>query len=192
MLKNLERGYAAESGKVIPQQAAWKVLDRDAGEANGDESNFEHLTVEKDKEMDAAFVFYSRDMDGDRDKVWPSQKATQRDQMQSSPKTMKALLGGDRYHWYSRFTSPLSQEFLPLFQLKPVGGKAPTYHPFRFDRSWKRQLEMRWWAKDGNKLMFVADSKDCKGKWKEMNVSQRWAKGFLRLSVTFRTRTYGS
>ena len=154
-----------------------------------------HLMVVKDKEMEAAFVFrIHRDKDGDRDKVWPKGQERQRNEIkgyQGSPKTMKALPGEvTRYHWYFKIheSFAVTKNFCHFFQLKPVGGKSASDPILTLSASivrGKRQLEMRWWAKDGNKRMFVADWKDCKGKWLKCEcISKMGEKGFLRLSVT--------
>ena len=188
----------AEAGKkAIPQvQAAFGKYSIETP-AKPMETNrkFEHLIVEKDKEMDAAFVFrIRRDMDGDRDKVWPKGQERQRNEIkgyQSSPKTMKALPGDvTRYHWYFKIHEAfaVTKNFCHFFQLKPVGGKSASDPILTLSGSivrGKRQLEMRWWAEDGNKRMFVADWNKCKGKWLECEcITKMGEKGFLRLSVT--------
>lgn len=188
----------AEAGKkAIPQvQAAFgKYSIETPAKPMGTNRNFEHLTVEKDKEMGAAFLFrIRRDMDGDRDKVWPKGQERQRNEIkgyQSSPKTMKALPGDvTRYHWYFKIheSFAVTKNFCHFFQLKPVGGKSASDPLLTLSGSivrGKQQLEMRWWAEDGNKRMFVADWKDCKGKWLKCEcISRMGEKGFLRLSVT--------
>ena len=188
----------AEAGKkAIPQvQAAFgKHSIETPAEPMATNRNFEHLTVEKDKEMGAAFLFrIRRDMDGDRDKVWPKGQERQRNEIkgyQSSPKTMKALPGDvTLYHWYFKIHEAfaVTKNFCHFFQLKPVGGKSASDPILTLSGSivrGKQQLEMRWWAEDGNKRMFVADWKDCKGKWLKCEcISKMGEKGFLRLSVT--------
>lgn len=188
----------AEAGKkAIPQvQAAFgKHSIETPAEPMATNRNFEHLTVEKDKEMGAAFLFrIRRDMDGDRDKVWPKGQERQRNEIkgyQSSPKTMKALPGDvTRYHWYFKIheSFAVTKNFCHFFQLKPVGGKSASDPLLTLSGSivrGKRQLEMRWWTEDGNKRMFVADWQDCKGKWLKCEcISKMGEKGVLRLSVT--------
>ena len=182
---------------AIPQvQAAFGKYSIETPERiKGKHKGFEHLTVEKDKEMDAAFVFrIHRDKDGDRDKVWPKGQERQRIEIkgyQSSPNTMKALRGEvTRYQWYLKIheSFAITKNFCHFFQLKPVGGKSASDPILTLSGSifqGKPQLEIRWRAKDGNKRMFVADWKDCKGKWLKCEcISKIGEKGFLRLSVT--------
>ena len=187
----------ASGKKAIPQvQAAFGKYSIETPErTKGKHKDFEHLTVEKDKEMAAAFVFrIRRDKDGDRDKTWPKGQERQRIEIkgyQSSPNTMKALRGEvTRYHWYLKIheSFAITKNFCHFFQLKPVGGKSASDPILTLSGSifqGKPQLEIRWWTKDGNKRMFVADWNKCKGKWLECEcITKMGEKGFLRLSVT--------
>ena len=161
----------------------------------GKDQDFKHLTVEKDKEMAAAFVFrIHRDKDGDRDKVWPKGQERQRNEIkgyQSSPQTMKVLPGEvTRYHWYLKIDESfaVTTKFCHFFQLKPVGGKNASDPILTLSGSivrGKRQLEIRWWTKDRNERMFIADWDDCKGKWLECEcITKIGEEGFLRFTVT--------
>ena len=183
--------------KAIPQvQAAFGKYSIESPELfEGNHRDFEHLTVEKDKEMGASFVFYlHRDKDGDRDKQWPKGQERQRNEIkgyQSSPATLKAVRGEvTRYHWYLKIDESfaITKNFCHFFQLKPVGGKHSSDPLVTLSGSivlGKPQLEIRWWTKDGADRIFVADWKDCKGKWLECEcISRLDEKGFLRFSVT--------
>jgi len=183
--------------KAIPQvQAAFGKYSIESPELfEGNHRDFEHLTVKKDKEMGAAFVFrIHRDKDGDRDKNWPKGEERQRNEIkgyQSSPKTLKALQGEvTRYHWYLKIDESfaITKNFCHFFQLKPVGGENSSDPLLTLSGSivrGKPQLEIRLWSKDGNNRMFVADWNKCKGKWLECEcITKLGEKGFLRLSVT--------
>ena len=183
--------------KAIPQvQAAFGKYSIESPELfEGNHRDFEHLTVKKDKEMGASFVFHlHRDKDKDRDKDWPKGQERQRNEIkgyQSSPKTMKALQGEvTRYHWYLKIDESfaITKNFCHFFQLKPVGGKSASDPILTLSGSifqGKPQLEIRWWSKDGKERLFVADWKDCKGKWLECEcITKTGEKSFLRFSVT--------
>jgi hypothetical protein len=182
--------------KAIPQvQAAFGKYSIETPETfKGNHQDFEHLTVGEDKEMGAGFVFFlHRDKDGDRDKAWPKGEERQRNEIkgyQSSPKTLKALRGEvTRYHWYLKIDESfaVTTKFCHFFQLKPVGGKSSSDPLLTLSGSivrGKPQLEIRWWVKDGKDRLFVADWKDCKGKWLECEcISKLGTKGVLRFSV---------
>ena len=183
--------------KAIPQvQAAFGKYSIETPETfKGNHQDFEHLVVEKDKKMDAAFVFrIHRDKDGDRDKAWPKGQERQRNEIkgyQSSPATMKAIRGEvTRYHWYLKIDEDfaITKNFCHFFQLKPVGGKSTSDPILTLSGSifqGKPQLEIRGWSKDGKERLFVADWKDCKGKWLECEcISRLGTKGVLRFSMT--------
>jgi hypothetical protein len=183
--------------KAIPQvQAAFGKYSIESPELfEGNHPDFEHLTVKKDKEMEAAFVFrIHRDKDGDRDKNWPKGEERQRNEIkgyQSSPETLKALRGEvTRYHWYLKIDESfaVTTKFCHFFQLKPVGGKSASDPILTLSGSifrGKRQLEIRWWTEDGNDRMFIADWKDCKGKWLECEcITKIGEDSFLSFSVT--------
>jgi len=183
--------------KAIPQvQAAFGKYSIESPELfEGNHRDFEHLTVKKDKEMGASFVFHlHRDKDKDRDKDWPKGQERQRNEIkgyQSSPKTMKALQGEvTRYHWYLKIDQSfaITKNFCHFFQLKPVGGKSASDPILTLSGSifqGKPQLEIRWWSKAGKERLFVADWKDCKGKWLECEcITKTGEKSFLRFSVT--------
>ena len=183
--------------KAIPQvQAAFGKYSIETPETfKQNHQDFEHLVVEKDKEMDATFVFrIHRDKDGDRDKNWPKGEERQRNEIkgyQSSPKTLKALQGEvTRYHWYLKIDESfaITKNFCHFFQLKPVGGENSSDPLLTLSGSifqGKPQLEIRLWSKDGKRRLFVANWKDCKGKWLECEcITKSGEKGFLRFSVT--------
>ena len=187
---------------AIPQvQAAFGKYSIETPERiKGKHKGFEHLTLEKDKEMDAAFVFrIRRDKDGDRDKTWPKGQERQRIEIkgyQSSPNTMKALRGEvTRYQWYLKIheSFAITKNFCHFFQLKPVGGENSSDPLLTLSGSifqGKPQLEIRWWTKDGNKRMFVADWEDCKGKWLKCEcITKIGEKGFLRFSMASSNNT---
>jgi hypothetical protein len=182
--------------KAIPQvQAAFGKYSIESPELfEGNHRDFEHLTVKKDKEMGASFVFHlHRDKDKDQDKDWPKGQERQRNEIkgyQSSPKTMKALQGEvTRYHWYLKIDESfaITKNFCHFFQLKPVGGENSSDPLVTLSGSivrGKPQLEIRWWTKDGKERLFVADWKDSKGKWLECEcISRLDEKGTIRISV---------
>tara|TARA_B100000902_G_scaffold357992_1_gene372797 strand:- start:686 stop:1558 length:873 start_codon:yes stop_codon:yes gene_type:complete len=182
--------------KAIPQvQAAFGKYSIETPELfEGNHRDFEHLVVEKDKKMEAAFVFrIHRDKDGDRDKIWPKGQERQRNEIkgyQSSPKTLKALHGEvTRYHWYLKIDESfaITKNFCHFFQLKPVGEENSSDPLLTLSGSifqGKPQLEIRLWSKDRNDRTFVADWKDCKGKWLECEcIAKIGEKGFLRFSL---------
>ena len=153
-----------------------------------------HLAIEKDKKMEATFVFrIHRDKDGDRDKVWPEGQERQRNEIkgyQGSPKTMKATHGEvTRYHWYLKIEESfaVTTKFCHFFQLKPVGGKSASDPILTLSGTivrGKPQLEIRWWTKDGSERTFVADWQECKGKWLECECFMRLGtRGSVRFSV---------
>ena len=103
---------------------------------------------------------------------------------------MKALQGEvTRYHWYLKIDESfaITKNFCHFFQLKPVGGENSSDPLLTLSGSivqGKPQLEIRWWSKDGKERLFVADWKDCKGKWLECEcITKTGEKGFLRFSV---------
>ena len=182
--------------KAIPQvQVAFGKHSIESPETfKQNHQDFEHLVVEKDKEMDATFVFrIHRDKDGDRDKNWPKGEERQRNEIkgyQSSPKTLKALQGEvTRYHWYLKIDESfaITKNFCHFFQLKPVGGENSSDPLLTLSGSifqGKPQLEIRLWSKDGKRRLFVTNWKDCKGKWLECEcITKTGEKGFLRFSV---------
>ena len=183
--------------KAIPQiQAAFGKYSIETPETyEGNHRTFEHLAVEKDKEMKAAFVFrIHRDEDGDRDKIWPKGMERQRNEIkgyQSSSKTLKALRGEvSRYHWYLKIDESfaITKNFCHFFQLKPVGGKSAADPILTLSGSifhGKPQLEIRWFSKEGKQRLFIAEWKDSKGKWLECEcITKTGDKGFLWFSVT--------
>jgi len=183
--------------KAIPQvQVAFGKHSIESPETfKQNHQDFEHLVVEKDKEMDATFVFrIHRDKDGDRDKNWPKGEERQRNEIkgyQSSPKTLKALQGEvTRYHWYLKIDESfaITKNFCHFFQLKPVGGENSSDPLLTLSGSifqGKPQLEIRLWSKDGKRRLFVANWKDSKEKWLECEcITKSGEKGFLRFSVT--------
>ena len=176
----------AEAGKkAIPQvQAAFgKYSIETPAKPMGTNRKFEHLTVEKDKEMDAAFVFrIRRDMDGDRDKVWPKGQERQRNEIkgyQSSPKTMKALPGDvTRYHWYFKIheSFAVTKNFCHFFQLKPVGGKSAS-SPFPV-RSFAGSNNSKCVGgpRTGTSACSLRTGRTAKASGLNVNVSQGWGK----------------
>jgi len=120
---------------------------------------FEHIEIVKDKELESAFMFtLRRDIDGDRDKVWPQGKERQRNEIkgyQRSPEPMKAKVK-ETHHikWYLKIDKSfqINKEFCHFFQLKAVGSNNiddPILTLSGVTERGKPQLQLQWWSFKG-------------------------------------------
>ena len=142
---------------------------------DGNHQDFEHIQIIEDRKLGSAFVFYiHRDLDGDRDKVWPKGLERQRNEIkgyQSSSPVLKAKLGEvSRYQWNLKIdpSFSLTHNFCHFFQLKPVGtGKEsdPVLTLSGSIHRGKPQLEICWWTKGKTERLHIADWNTAKGKW---------------------------
>ena len=136
---------------------------------------FEHIEIVKDKELESAFMFtLRRDIDGDRDKVWPQGKERQRNEIkgyQRSPEPMKAKVK-ETHHikWYLKIDKSfqINKEFCHFFQLKAVGSNNiddPILTLSGVTERGKPQLQLQWWSLKESGRIFLIDWENSKDKW---------------------------
>ena len=142
---------------------------------NGNDKDFEHIKVIKDSELGNAFAFsIRRDVDGDRDKIWPKGKERQRNEIkgyQRSPEPMKARLS-ETHHikWYLKIDKSfqINKEFCHFFQLKAVGSNnidAPILTLSGVTERGKPQLQLQWWSLKDSGRIFLTEWENSKNKW---------------------------
>ena len=136
---------------------------------------FEHIEIVKDKELESAFMFtLRRDIDGDRDKIWPQGKERQRNEIkgyQRSPEPMKAKVK-ETHHikWYLKIDKSfqINKEFCHFFQLKAVGSNNiddPILTLSGVTERGKPQLQLQWWSLKESGRIFLIDWENSKDKW---------------------------
>lgn len=141
----------------------------------GNHQDFEHIQIVNDKELGSAFMFtLRRDIDGDRDKVWPQGKERQRNEIkgyQRSPEPMKAKLR-ETHHikWYLKIDKSfqINKEFCHFFQLKAVGSNnidAPILTLSGVRERGKPQLQLQWWSLKDSGRIFLTEWENSKDKW---------------------------
>ena len=157
------------------QKVFGKYSIESPGLFSGNHQGFEHIQIIKDDQVESAFVFYiHRDLDGDRDKQWPSHKARQRNEIKGyvgSPDILKAQENQSfRYRWYFRIDDgfQITKNFCHFFQLKPAGSdniNNPLLTLSGVVDGGKPQLQVQLWEEDRTERQFLANWKDCLGKW---------------------------
>ena len=136
---------------------------------------FEHIEIVKDKELESAFMFtLRRDIDGDRDKIWPQGKERQRNEIkgyQRSPEPMKAKVK-ETHHikWYLKIDKSfqINKEFCHFFQLKAVGSNNiddPILTLSGVTERGKPQLQLQWWSLKESGRIFLTEWENSKDKW---------------------------
>jgi hypothetical protein len=157
-------------------------------------SKFQHIKLVKDKELGSAFAFSLRkDIDGDRNKVWPTGRERQRIEIkgyQRSPEPMKAISSEThQVKWYLKIEKSfqINKEFCHFFQLKAVGSKNIDDPVLTFSGvtdHGKPQLQLQWWSEVDAGRVFLADWENCKGKWLICECKTNYAKsGSILFSI---------
>ena len=156
--------------------------------------DFEHIQIVKDKELESSFMFsLRRDIDGDRDKIWPQGKERQRNEIkgyQRSPEPLKAKIG-ETHHikWYLKIDKSfqINKEFCHFFQLKAVGSNNigdPILTLSAVTERGKPQLQLQWWTLKDSGRIFLTDWESCKGKWLVCECISKYSqKGSIHFSV---------
>jgi hypothetical protein len=147
---------------------------------------FDHIGFVKDAELGNAFIFsLRRDIDGDRDKIWPKGKERQRIEIkgyQSSPDLMKGKYAENHLiQWYLKIDKDfrINKEFCHFFQLKAVGNKnvdAPVLTLSGVTDQGKPQLQLQWWTSDESGRVFLTEWEECKNKWLRCECKVNYAK----------------
>ena len=142
---------------------------------NGHSKDFEHIKLVNDSELGNAFAFaLRRDIDGDRDKIWPKGKERQRNEIkgyQRSPEPMKGKLNESHHiKWFLKIDKSfqINKEFCHFFQLKAVGSNNidnPILTLSGVTERGKPQLQLQWWSLKESGRIFLIDWERCKDKW---------------------------
>ena len=158
------------------------------------EGQSDRIRIVRDKKITSAFEFLiHRDLDGDRDKIWPIGKERQRNEIkgyQGSPEPMKGKLNQTHHiKWYLKIDKSfqINKEFCHFFQLKAVGSKNIDYPVLTLsgvtDRG-KPQLQLQWWSEVNSGRIFLSDWENCKGKWLICECKANYAKsGSILFSI---------
>ena len=154
----------------------------------------ERIRIVRDKEIKNAFeLLLHRDLDGDRDKIWPIGKQRQRNEIKGYQGSVDALKGYENQthliKWYLKIgeTFKITKEFCHFFQLKAVGTHnvdAPILTLSGVIRKRTPQLQLQCWNGDKSERHFLADWEACQGKWLQCTVQCLYGKkGSYKFSV---------
>ena len=158
------------------------------------EGQSERIRIVRDKEIKSAFEFLlQRDLDGDRDKIWPIGKERQRNEIKGYQGSVDTLKGYENQthliKWYLKIeeTFKITKEFCHFFQLKAVGTHnvdAPILTLSGVIRKRTPQLQLQCWNGDKSERHFLADWEACQGKWLQCTVQCLYGKkGSYKFSV---------
>lgn len=158
------------------------------------EGQSERIRIIRDKEIKSAFeLLLHRDLDGDRDKIWPIGKERQRNEIkgyQGSDDTLKGYKNQThliKWHLKIEETFKITKEFCHFFQLKAVGTHnvdAPILTLSGVIRKRTPQLQLQCWNGDKSERHFLADWEACQGKWLQCTVQCLYGKkGSYKFSV---------
>ena len=158
------------------------------------EGQSERIRIIRDKEIKSAFeLLIHRDLDGDRDKIWPIGKERQRNEIkgyQGSDDTLKGYKNQThliKWHLKIEETFKITKEFCHFFQLKAVGTHnvdAPILTLSGVIRKRTPQLQLQCWNGDKSERHFLADWEACQGKWLQCTVQCLYGKkGSYKFSV---------
>ena len=146
----------------------------------------ERIRIVRDKEIKSAFeLLLHRDLDGDRDKIWPIGKQRQRNEIKGYQGSVDALKGYENQthliKWYLKIgeTFKITKEFCHFFQLKAVGThnvEAPILTLSGVITKRMPQLQLQCWKGDKSNRHFLADWEACQGKWLQCTVQCRYGK----------------
>ena len=135
------------------------------------EGQSERIRIIRDKEIKSAFeLLIHRDLDGDRDKIWPIGKERQRNEIkgyQGSDDTLKGYKNQThliKWHLKIEETFKITKEFCHFFQLKAVGTHnvdAPILTLSGVIRKRTPQLQLQCWNGDKSERHFLADWEAC-------------------------------
>jgi hypothetical protein len=153
---------------------------------NRHNKDFEHIKLVNDSELGNAFAFaLRRDVDGDRDKIWPKGKERQRNEIkgyQRSPEPMKGKLK-EAHHikWFLKIDKSfqINKEFCHFFQLKAVGSNNidnPILTLSGVTERGKPQLQLQWWSLKESGRIFLIDWERCKDKWLKCECITKYSK----------------
>ena len=158
------------------------------------EGQSERIRIIRDKEIKSAFeLLIHRDLDGDRDKIWPIGKERQRNEIKGYQGSDDALKGYKnqthliKWHLKIEETFKITKEFCHFFQLKAVGTHnvdAPILTLSGVIRKRTPQLQLQCWNGDKSERHFLADWEACQGKWLQCTVQCLYGKkGSYKFSV---------
>ncbi len=158
------------------------------------EGQSERIRIIRDKEIKSAFeLLLHRDLDGDRDKIWPIGKERQRNEIKGYQGSDDALKGYKnqthliKWHLKIEETFKITKEFCHFFQLKAVGTHnvdAPILTLSGVIRKRTPQLQLQCWNGDKSERHFLADWEACQGKWLQCTVQCLYGKkGSYKFSV---------
>ena len=158
------------------------------------EGQSERIRIIRDKEIKSAFeLLLHRDLDGDRDKIWPIGKERQRNEIKGYKGSDDALKGYKnqthliKWHLKIEETFKITKEFCHFFQLKAVGTQnvdAPILTLSGVIRKRTPQLQLQCWNGDKSERHFLADWEACQGKWLQCTVQCLYGKkGSYKFSV---------
>ena len=146
----------------------------------------DRIKVIRDKELKSAFEFIiDRDLDGDRNKIWPKGKERQRNEIKGYKGSVDALKGyknqTHQIKWYLKIEDSFkfTKEFCHFFQLKAVGRKnvdEPILTLSGVVGGGKPQLQLRVWSGDTSVRHFLADWKVSKGRWLKCEIRCKYEK----------------
>ena len=158
------------------------------------EGETDRIRIVRDKKIKSAFEFLlHRDLDGDREKIWPVGKERQRNEIKGYQGSVDALKGYEnqthqiKWHLKIEETFKITKEFCHFFQLKAVGTDnvdAPILTLSGVVRKGTPQLQLQCWKGDKSERHFLADWEACRGKWLQCTVQCQYGKiGSYKFSV---------
>ena len=154
----------------------------------------DRIRIVRDKKIKSAFEFMlHRDLDGDRDKIWPVGKERQRNEIKGYKGSVDALKGYEddthQIKWDLKIEEnfKITKEFCHFFQLKAVGTHnvdAPILTLSGVVQKGTPQLQLQCWKGDKSERHFLADWEACRGKWLQCTVQCQYGKmGSYKFSI---------